>query len=74
MQSQTVTTYQRVAPGIRKLGPVQSPVVSATITRRVDEVKANSAVKRAAASICIALLLLIDWLAGHKTVLILCSI
>lgn len=61
MVSQTATVYQKLGTSTRRLGPVQSPVVSAAITRRVNEVRASSALKRATASICIALLLIIDW-------------
>ncbi len=55
MQTQTATTYQR------RLGPVTSPVVSAAITRRIEEVKASSALRRAISSIFISLILLVDW-------------
>lgn len=62
MQSHTVTTQQ--GHGFRRrLGPVQSPVVSATMTRKFNEARATSSVRRATISIMVASLLLLDWYA-----------
>jgi hypothetical protein len=45
----------------RRIGPTQSPVVSATISKRNSEVKAESAFKKAGITGTIAVLLLLDW-------------
>ena len=45
----------------RRIGPTQSPVVSATISKRNGEVKAINALRKAGITGAIALLLLLDW-------------
>ena len=45
----------------RRIGPTQSPVVSATISKRNSEVKADSAFKKAVVTGAIAVLLFLDW-------------
>lgn len=45
----------------RRIGPTQSPVVSATISKRNSEVKADNAFKKAGITGAITVLLLLDW-------------
>ena len=45
----------------RRIGPTQSPVVSATISKRNSEVKAVIALRKAGLTGIFALVLLLDW-------------
>lgn len=45
----------------RRIGPTQSPVVSATISKRSSELKASSALRKAGLTAFLALLLFLDW-------------
>ena len=45
----------------RRIGPTQSPVVSATLSKRNSEVKAALALRKAGLTGIVALLLFLDW-------------
>ena len=45
----------------RRIGPTQSPIVSATISKRNSELKADNAFKKAGITGVIAVLLFLDW-------------
>ena len=50
----------------RRIGPTQSPVVSATLSKRNSEVKATLALRKAVLTGILAFLLFIDWYGKFK--------